>query len=110
MATSLGASTAKVSASEARFRELKGSLGPQRCARGPGWNAASAATIQFDHTYFWPVSLGLSREQLPRFETNNCKRRPDLSIVAPGPVGCENAWDRYATSKQHAGPEKGDCG
>jgi hypothetical protein len=25
----------------------------------------------------------------------------------PGPVGCENAWHRYTTSQQHAGPEKG---
>ena len=28
----------------------------------------------------------------------------------PGLVGCENAWDRYATSQQPAGPEKGDVG
>jgi hypothetical protein len=32
---------------------------------------------------------------------------PRLIHNRPGPVGCENAWDRYATSQQHAGPEKG---
>ena len=30
--------------------------------------------------------------------------------IAPGRWVYENAWDRYATSQQHAGPEKGDCG
>ena len=35
---------------------------------------------------------------------------PRLIHNRPGLVGCENAWDRYATSQQHAGPEKGDCG
>ena len=28
----------------------------------------------------------------------------------PGPVRCENAWNRSVTSQQRAGPEKGDCG
>ena len=34
------------------------------------------------------------------------KWRPDLSIIAPAPVCCENAWDRYATSEQHRRPGK----
>jgi hypothetical protein len=34
---------------------------------------------------------------------------PRLIHNRPGPVGCENARYRYATSQQHAGPEKGEC-
>jgi hypothetical protein len=46
---------------------------------------------------------------LPQSETSN-ELAPRLIRNRPGPVGCENAWDRYATSQQRAGPEKGDCG
>jgi len=35
---------------------------------------------------------------------------PRLIHNRPGPVRCENAWDRSVTSQQRTGPEKGDCG
>ena len=54
-------------------------------------------------------SYKLITDLLPRSETTN-ELAPRLIHNRPGPVGCENAWDRYATSQQHAGPEKGDCG
>jgi hypothetical protein len=38
------------------------------------------------------------------------QRLSDLSIIAPGPVRCENAWYRSVTSQQRIGPGKGDCG
>src|SRR6202023_361566 len=52
---------------------------------------------------------GHAKRQLQR----SCRMgefRSRLIHNRPGSVGCENAWDRYATSQQHAGPEKGDCG
>jgi hypothetical protein len=38
------------------------------------------------------------------------KMAPRLIHNRPGPGGCENAWDRSATSQQRNGPEKGHCG
>jgi hypothetical protein len=35
------------------------------------------------------------------------KMAPRLIHNRPGPGGCENAWDRSATSQQRNGPEKG---
>jgi hypothetical protein len=57
------------------------------------WSKANESIRNFDCDAFSP-------------NIEPTKWRPDLFIIAPGPVCCENAWDRYATSEQHHRPGK----
>jgi hypothetical protein len=76
----------------------------QFCWRDPSeWTGLNCSSASFS----WFFLLGFLVVLSIKWATN---RSPDLSIIAPGPVRCENAWYRSVTSQQRAGPEKGDCG
>jgi hypothetical protein len=85
----------------------RGSLQRQRCAPGPlergiGWDHSGRT---FEHSCFL-VGCASSLPVRPLPIRKQQQPAPRLIHNRPGLVGCENAWDRYATSQRHAGPEK----